>query len=188
MAAESIKLSGVSYVVLGLLSRLGQATSYELKRVASETTDNFWPTPRATLYTEPSRLEEAGYVSAQTEETGRRRRSYSLTDAGRAALDAWLASSDSAEPVMYDEAPVKLFFGADVGDVVPGRRQWHLDQVAALHTMLRELVAAGGDPAIEYVLQYGLAVNISIIDALDAVAAGDGSAIDQRAAELLSGR
>jgi len=187
MDADPIKLTGVSYVVLGLLSRLGHATSYELKRVASETTDNFWPSPRATLYTEPARLEEAGYVTAETEATGRRRRSYTLTDAGRAALDAWLVSSESADPVMYDEAPVKLFFGAEASDVVPGRRQWHLEQIAMLHTMLEGVVAAGGDRAVEYVMAYGLAVNISIVDALDAVARGDRGAIAERAADLLSG-
>lgn len=188
MAAEPIKLTGVSYVVLGLISRLGQATSYELKRVASDTTDNFWPTPRATLYTEPARLEEAGYLSAHTEEAGRRRRSYTLTDAGRAALDAWLANNESADPVMHDEAPLKLFFGADVQQVVPSRRQWHLDQVAMLRAMLQELIAAGGDPAVEYVLRYGMAVNIAIIDALDLVATKKPAAIDRRADELLSGQ
>ncbi|MCW7990986.1 hypothetical protein XF35_38610, partial [Streptomyces platensis subsp. clarensis] len=46
---------------------------------------------------------------------GRRRRIFHLTDAGRAALERWLADPDTAEAETRDPAQLKLFF-ADLGD------------------------------------------------------------------------
>ena len=188
MASKPIKLTGVSFVVLGLISRLGEATSYDLKRVAEETVNNFWPTPHATLYAEPARLADAGYLSVTEESGGRRRRSYSLTKQGRNALDSWLAGKEVAAPVMHDQALVKLFFGADPTRVVPARREWHVEQIASLREVLAAFRAAGVDAETERVIAYGLAIQVMIVRALDLVATDDLAEVERLADELLSGK
>ena len=81
-----IKLTSTSYVVLGLVSQLGSATPYDLKRAVELTVSNFWPTPHTTLYAEPARLAGAGYLDEDQEPGGRRRKQYTLTAKGQRAL------------------------------------------------------------------------------------------------------
>ncbi len=47
------------------------------------------------------------------EETGRRRKHYSLTAKGRAALDEWRSEPTSELAELREPALLKLFFGAD---------------------------------------------------------------------------
>ena len=60
---------------------------------SSSASGNFWPFPHTQLYAEPARLAEAGLLEEAREETGRRRRHYTITAAGRRRL-----SSGSANP------------------------------------------------------------------------------------------
>ncbi len=106
-----IGLKPVSYLVLGLVGRAGQATPYELKRWAGESIGNFWAFPHSQLYSEPARLAEAGLLEEQQEPAGRRRRIYSLTDDGLAALRRWLREPTVEPPQIRDLALLKLFFG-----------------------------------------------------------------------------
>jgi DNA-binding PadR family transcriptional regulator len=86
---SSPRLTEASYIVLGLLEQAKSATAYELKQLAQMSTINFWSVPHTQLYTECPRLAGAGLLSERQEETGRRRRVYQLTDAGREALHQW---------------------------------------------------------------------------------------------------
>jgi len=106
-----IGLTPVSYLVLGLIGRAGSATPYELKRWAGESIGNFWAFPHSQLYSEPARLAEAGLLEEQQEPAGRRRRIYSLTDDGLAALRRWLREPTVEPPQIRDLALLKLFFG-----------------------------------------------------------------------------
>lgn len=134
-------LGAQDHIVLGLIARHGPLTPYELKARMEESIDYFWPVPHAQLYRIPARLAERGLLHEDAEETGRRRRVFQLTDAGREALRAWLADPQCAPPETRDPAQVKLFF-ADLGapeDVVAlARRQaaehrrW-LDRYRAMH-------------------------------------------------------
>ncbi|MFC7612767.1 PadR family transcriptional regulator [Actinokineospora soli] len=76
------KLNATSYVVLGMLS-YAPATSYELKQRVGMTIGNFWAFAHSQLYDEPARLAEDGLVTADVEEGGRRKRTYSITPRGR---------------------------------------------------------------------------------------------------------
>ena len=107
------KLTPTSYVVLGLLSWLGEATPYDLKRVAGSGLDTFWLLQHAQLYTEPERLAQAGYVSEKRETTGRRRRVYKLTKKGEQALREWVMTPTAEPTRLRDPGLLKLFFGAD---------------------------------------------------------------------------
>ncbi len=82
-------LTETSYAVLGLVEQLEPATPYQLKRVAQVSLLHFWSIPHTQIYTECARLADARLLSERREETGRRRRMYRLTAAGRKVLDAW---------------------------------------------------------------------------------------------------
>jgi PadR family transcriptional regulator, regulatory protein AphA len=111
IAADSLRLSPVSYLVLGLIGLRGASTPYQLKRAASRSINYFWPFPHSQLYGEPERLAAAGLLSEEREEVGRRRKLYSLTSLGKQALEDWLATPPGAIFEMRDMAVLQLFFG-----------------------------------------------------------------------------
>ena len=116
---ESPSLTPTSYVVLGLVGAFEPCTSYDMKRAVSVSIGYFWPFPHSQLYAEPVRLADLGLLSEEQETTGRKRRTYSLTDAGRDALRDWLAEPTDEPTEIRDLSILKLFFGAqaDEGDV-----------------------------------------------------------------------
>ena len=65
---------------------------------------NFWTLQHAQLYTEPERLAAGGYLTEERERGGRRRKLYTLTDAGRRALEEWRAEPTDAIPELRDPA------------------------------------------------------------------------------------
>jgi PadR family transcriptional regulator AphA len=107
-----VSLTPTSYLVLGLVGHLGGATSYELKASVGKSIGYFWTFPHSQLYAEPARLVSLGLLSEDTETTGRRRRTYSLTPSGRVALDEWLAEPTETATEIRDLALLKLFFGS----------------------------------------------------------------------------
>ena len=110
---QEIKLTPTSYVVLGLLAWLGEATPYDLKTAASKGLDTFWLLQHAQLYSEPERLAEAGYLTRKQEKGGRRRKLYKLTKKGQEALREWVAEPTAEAMRLRDPGLLKLFFGAD---------------------------------------------------------------------------
>lgn len=105
------RLTVTSYVVLGLLALRGPSTSYELKRAVGHSVGYFWPFPHAQLYSEPRRLAAGGLLEVDEETEGRRRQTFTLTDAGREALQEWLEAPTPEQMQVRDVAELKLFFG-----------------------------------------------------------------------------
>jgi DNA-binding PadR family transcriptional regulator len=103
------KLNATSYVVLGMLCQ-GPATSYDLKQRIGNTIGTFWAFAHSQLYDEPVRLVADGLVSETVEEGGRRKRTYSITLAGRQALRAWLATPTIEQTEVRDLGLLKLYF------------------------------------------------------------------------------
>lgn len=99
-----------SFIVLGLVDRFGEATSYDLKNWADGSVGYFWNFSRASLYREPARLVALGLLSERQEETGRRRRLYAITASGQAALADWLATSNEQATEIRDLGLLKLYF------------------------------------------------------------------------------
>jgi DNA-binding PadR family transcriptional regulator len=135
------RLSTTSYAVLGLLA-LRSWTGYELTQQARRSLAYCWPKEESVLYEEPRRLAAMGLARAQQErEGGRTRNRYSITDAGRQALGAWLATP-SAPPHLELEPLLRLTF-ADQGGLPDARaavaalRAWAVasraDGMALLH-------------------------------------------------------
>jgi DNA-binding PadR family transcriptional regulator len=86
------------------------------------------------MYAEPKRLVAAGLAEAREEWTGGRRRTiYSVTDSGRAALAAWLASPSSRQR-FESEALLKVFFAENgtKDDLLTSIRAVREDALAAL--------------------------------------------------------
>jgi PadR family transcriptional regulator AphA len=104
------RLGPVSYLVLGIVALRGTSTPYDLKRFVQLTVGHFWPFPHTQLYGEPARLAEAGLLEEEREETGRRRRHYSLTEAGRRHLVEWLSQPVTSPTEYRDLGLLKLFF------------------------------------------------------------------------------
>jgi PadR family transcriptional regulator AphA len=114
-AVSTGRLSNTSYVVLGMIGLRGPSTPYDLKRGIGHSVGYFWPFPHAQLYAEPERLERMGLLAVQSEDTGRRRKVYRLTSAGRVTLRDWLAAPTNVHFQMRDVAELKLFF-SELGD------------------------------------------------------------------------
>src|SRR4051794_5330941 len=110
---QELRLTPISYIVLGLLSWAGEATPYRLKQLVAASVGNFWTLQHAQLYTEPERLAKAGYLTERRERGGRRRKLYAITDKGRRALDEWRSEPTDAIFELRAPALLKLFFGAD---------------------------------------------------------------------------
>jgi DNA-binding PadR family transcriptional regulator len=106
-----VRLTPTSYVVLGMVAMRGPSTSYELKRAVGHSVGYFWPFPHAQLYSEPKRLVEAGLLTVHSEDDGRRRQTFSVTEDGLAALRRWLAEPTEEPLQVRDVAELKLFFG-----------------------------------------------------------------------------
>jgi PadR family transcriptional regulator AphA len=105
-------LTTTSYVVLGLVASHEPVTSYDLKRLVSHSIGYFWSFPHSQLYAEPARLATAGLLDEETETSGRRRRRYRVTPAGRDALNRWLGETSPEPAEIRDLGLLKLFFGA----------------------------------------------------------------------------
>jgi PadR family transcriptional regulator AphA len=103
-------LTPTSYALLGLLA-IQPWSSYELAKQMGRSLHYVLPRAESNVYAEAKRLVVAGLAETEREAVGRRGRTvYSITDAGRAALDAWLATP--ARPTLLEaEALVKILFG-----------------------------------------------------------------------------
>jgi PadR family transcriptional regulator AphA len=136
------RLTETSYVVLGLIERLQPATPYDLKRAAEAGVERFWALPHTQLYAESARLAEAGLLDERREETGRRRRIYRLSAAGRRALREWLEDTDVRRYELRDPGLLKLFFGADparLAEAQLGQHERFLEQFEGLQEAAREM-------------------------------------------------
>jgi len=106
-----MKLSGVDYVILGLLhGRPG--SGYDLKARVDRSTRFFYAASYGQIYPELRRLAAAGLVAGEAAPTRERRRTvYRLTRAGERALREWLRAPDGAFE-LRDEGLLKVFFSS----------------------------------------------------------------------------
>src|SRR5436190_16003641 len=106
--ADGAALTPTGRVILGMIA-FGRRTGYDIKQLVDKSTRHFWAASYGQIYPELKRLEERGLIRGRSEPSGGRARTvYELTDAGRTALLAWLASD--AEPLyeLRDEGMLKL--------------------------------------------------------------------------------
>jgi PadR family transcriptional regulator AphA len=168
MAAQT--LSKTAYVILGML-RLGKRTGYEIKSLVDVSTRFFWAASYGQIYPELARLEAAGLVRSERDDSdGRGRKAYELTQEGEAALHEWLLSPEPLHLELRHEGALKLFFS----DALEGEERLEpLRQMRAEHQQFREqlegIAAARGLDADEptsprLCLEWGIAYQEFMID------------------------
>lgn len=144
-----IRLTPTSYVVLGLVRELGEATPYALKQAVTVGIGNFWSLQHAQLYSEPERLAKAGLLDEELETTGRRRKTYRITDAGREALGAWLDEPETRFTELRDHGLLKLFLGAHPKALAPAQLELHEAKLAEYESCLSLPMTPGMRLALE---------------------------------------
>lgn len=149
-------LTATSYAILSVLS-LRPHSTYDITRQMKLSLHYMWPRAESNVYAEPRRLVEAGLAVSREEWNGQRRRTvYEITDAGRAALAAWLASRSSL-PRYESEALVKVMFAENGSrdDLLASIRAIGNDAAEALQNVLgiADRYAAGVG---EYPRRFGL--------------------------------
>jgi PadR family transcriptional regulator, regulatory protein AphA len=137
-----------SYAILGMLA-LRPWTAYELTQQLRRSLSYCWPKAESVLYDEPKRLVQLGLATAHREPVGRRARTtYVITDEGRHALGAWLATPPSP-PRLEFETMLRLLYadqGAkeDLLRAVRATRSWAELWSANGREQLRGYLADGG--------------------------------------------
>jgi PadR family transcriptional regulator AphA len=156
----ALNLTPTSYLVLGLVAAHGPCTSYDLKSLVAISIGRFWPFPHSQLYAEPARLAEAGFLTEEQEDSGRRRRTYAITPLGREALDDWLAEPAGERAELRDLGLLKLFFGnlstrESLVALAESKRDTHTaatEEYTQLHERLKDMAS----PAELATLQLGI--------------------------------
>jgi DNA-binding PadR family transcriptional regulator len=158
-----------SYAILGLLAQ-GPKSGYEIKQVVEKTISHFWKESYGHLYPTLNRLMAEGLVrrEAAAGRHSRERQRYHLSDAGRAALEAWLAAPVEPEGTR-NELALKLYFGRSAPPAVSrahleAHREHHRRLLARYAEDQPELEAgaAAGDPdAVYELITLSLGVHIS---------------------------
>jgi DNA-binding PadR family transcriptional regulator len=132
------RLSDTSYAVLGLLDLFEPATPYQLKQIAQVSIFHFWSIPHTQLYTECARLADAGLLDERREESGRRRRVYRLSAAGRRALREWRAEPNANVYELRDPGLLKLFCGADPASLAETQLELHERRLHSFEQLLEQ--------------------------------------------------
>lgn len=156
-------LTTTSYAILSLLG-IKDWTTYQLAQQMERSVGAMWPRAASVVYEEPKRLVRLGLAESTKEYTGNRARTvYSITDAGRGALAAWLAEP-GAPPTTEFEALLKVAF-ADNGSLAALRtnlaaiRAHAESELEYQHSRRHEYAETGGPfpdrlPVISLAMRY----------------------------------
>ncbi|GGT27995.1 PadR family transcriptional regulator [Streptomyces chromofuscus] len=136
----------------------GEASGYDLAKGFDASVANFWTATPQQLYRELERMERDGLVAARVVEQERRpnKRLFSLTEAGLAAVRAYVAEPPARPTAIRDELMVKVQC-ADVGDVeavraaIAQRGEWAAAKLARYERTRERML--GGCTEDEYLAQ-----------------------------------
>ena len=78
--------------ILGLLS-YGSKTGWDVVQLFKKTLNYFWNAQTSQIYRELATLEQHGWAKS-SQEDGSSKKVYTITDAGKAELERWLAEDD----------------------------------------------------------------------------------------------
>lgn len=145
---------------LGILS-LGDTTGYDIKKMVAEGAFSFFSEASyGSIYPALTKLTEEGLVSCRTEAQENRpdKKVYSLTQAGRAALEQSLGQAPKPDRNRSEFLAALLFAEAvapeRITSLIEDRIDHHGTQIAALDRLL----AQEDSRAARFVLQYGIAM------------------------------
>ncbi|GAA2678478.1 PadR family transcriptional regulator [Streptomyces lunalinharesii] len=151
------RLTTPSFLVLGFIDQLGEASPYDIKVAAARTVAPFWSMPHAQVYAQCDRLVAAGLLSESRQAGGRNRRLLKLTAAGRAALAEWLADSTFVPVEARERGILKLWLGGRPEVHSPVQLDAHRSTLAdyeEISTNIGELLTRGQREALEFGIRY----------------------------------
>lgn len=155
-------LPTAAHLVLGLVEQLGEATPYDLKAVAANSTNFLFQLPHTQIYTQCEKLVAQGLLDETRETGGRRRRVLSITDDGARVLQAWRDDPTVVPVEARDLALLKIFLGADPSVIGPDQVLAHRAQL----TRYREMAAGAPDMAegIRAALVFGMRYEEALVE------------------------
>ncbi|SOD91019.1 PadR family transcriptional regulator [Streptomyces sp. Ag109_G2-15] len=151
------RLTTSSFLVLGIIDKLGEASAYDVKVEAGRTVAPFWSVPHAQVYAQCDRLLAAGMLTQVRQESRRNRRVLTLTDEGRRALRQWLADPEFVPVEARERGILKLWFGARPEQLAPAQFAEHesiLGKYEQLAEDVGELLTPGQREALEFGIRY----------------------------------
>ncbi|WP_405995794.1 helix-turn-helix transcriptional regulator [Streptomyces sp. NBC_00986] len=151
------RLTTSSFLVLGIIDKLGEASPYDVKTEAARTVAPFWSVPHAQVYAQCDRLLEAGLLSQVRQESGRNRRVLTLTGQGRSVLRSWLDDSEFVPVEARERGILKLWFGGRPDVLAPvqlGEHEKTLQSYEELADEVGELLTPGQREALEFGIRY----------------------------------
>jgi DNA-binding PadR family transcriptional regulator len=163
-----MELTPTSHVILGMLG-IEPMCGYDIKRLVDDSTRFFWTVSYGQIYPELGRLSQAGMIEGRPDpDSSRRRTEFSLTDAGRAELERWLAEPSRIQETR-DESLLKIFFSTAGGsgttrEALEAKREHHRRIAGELRAI--ESAKDIGDPESgpHTALRFGIALNDFIAD------------------------
>lgn len=125
--------------VLALLATEGERSGYDLLKLCQKAIGQVWSPARSRLYSVLPRLVDLGYARVRHVSQERRpdKQLYSITDEGRAVLDAWFEEVEPSETAAFY---LKLFVGGlSTDDKLIRQVEQLRSELAARLAELREL-------------------------------------------------
>lgn len=130
----------MEHLILGLLM-LAPMTGYELQQFIRQNLALICSHSAGSVQTALAKLTREGYITAAAAAGGRRKKTFSITEAGRDAFSAWVARPMQAEKVKNMEL-THLFF---LGLAEPGQRtaaiRDYIRQMAEMEAVLQTIRA-----------------------------------------------
>lgn len=170
-----MELGNTAYVILGMLGK-GPKSGYEIKAKADISTRFFWAISYGQIYPELKRLEGAGLVAGEdAAEGGRRKRVYSITDAGRAALHEWLTRPGELHAELRHEGVLRFFFADSLDPdearaliaTIRARHERIRDELTAIEPGARAMRDDSGDPFPLLTLETGIGYQELFVELCD---------------------
>ncbi|NUP22995.1 MAG: PadR family transcriptional regulator [Streptomyces sp.] len=152
-----VRLTTSSYLVLGIIDKLGEASAYDVKVEAARTVAPFWSVPHAQVYAQCDRLLDAGLLAQVRRESGRNRRVLALTERGRDALHEWLGDPAFVPVEARERGILKLWFGGRPDVLAPVQVDEHRQTLRSYEELAEEvgeLLTPGQREALEFGIRY----------------------------------
>jgi DNA-binding PadR family transcriptional regulator len=125
-----MRKSKTKFLILGLLTE-GQLSGYEIKRIVDIRFNFFWNESYGQLYPHLKKMVQEGLITEteSDEPSSRGKILYSITEAGREELKAWLKEPVEKESVRF-ELLLKMYFSNQIDSEV---MKEHIKEFAEYH-------------------------------------------------------
>jgi DNA-binding PadR family transcriptional regulator len=154
------ELTTTEGAVLALLATEGERSGYELAKLVERAIGHVWSPARSGLYATLPRLAKSGLAESRAivQSTKPDKQVYTITEAGREALAAWI---EGVEPGARDTFFLKLFVGKlTTPEVLLEHVEQFRDDTEARLAVLREIEPTntnrGHDWFHRHLLEYGI--------------------------------